>query len=387
MPNFITDKFIKPSLPFSDEGYNFLWEVSSENSSYVMVENANAKFFIVIKPKKDGLYVIKAEKISRPSQVLFLQQALEIYAKKAQCNVLFSNIKPSKPKRENFVIKNLDFFAENFLIYKKDIYLEVGFGSGRHLLYQAKNNSDKIIVGVEIHKPSLEQVAKQCEILGLENVILIDYDSRILMEFFPSNSVERIFVHFPVPWDKKPHRRVISSYFTKEALRVLQDNGTLEVRTDSELYFDYTVETFVSESSVDVKILKNSDLEISSKYEDRWKRLGKNIYDIVLTNHKISEKIDKIAKLEFTFYSNVDKIIKNFSPKLFLGDGFFVHFETLHVKSNEVAVIKTAFGANERVEHLFIIIDEKGARYFPNNVYAFSANKSAHKIIEKWLNE
>ncbi|MDR1284875.1 MAG: tRNA (guanosine(46)-N7)-methyltransferase TrmB [Campylobacteraceae bacterium] len=387
MPNFVTDKFIKPLLPFSDGEYNFLWEVFSENSSYVMVENTSARFFIAIKQKKDGLHVIKAEKISRPSQVLFLQQALEIYAKKAQCNMLFSNISPSKPKRENFVIKNLDFFAENFFTNKKEIYLEVGFGSGRHLLYQAKNNPDKIIVGIEIHKPSLEQVAKQCEILELKNVILVDYDSRILMEFFQSNSVKRIFVHFPVPWDKKPHRRVISSYFTKEALRILQIDGMLEVRTDSELYFDYTVKTFMSEDSVDVKILKNFDLEISSKYEDRWKRLGKNIYDIVLTNHKITEKIDKIAKLEFTFYSNVDKIIKNFTPKLFLGDGFFVHFETLHVKSNEIAVIKTAFGANERAERLFIIIDGKGARYFPNSVYAFSANKAAHEIIEKWLNE
>ncbi|MDR2341920.1 MAG: tRNA (guanosine(46)-N7)-methyltransferase TrmB [Campylobacteraceae bacterium] len=387
MPNFITDKFIRPSLPFSDGGYDFLWEVSSKNSDYIMVKNNKSEFFITIKPKKEGLHIVKAEKISRPSQVLFLQQALEIYAKKAQCNILFSNIKSSKLKKENSIIKDLNFFADNFFVGKKNIYLEVGFGSGRHLLYQAKNNPDKLIVGIEIHKPSLEQVAKQCDILGLKNVILIDYDSRILMEFFQSNSVERIFVHFPVPWDKKPHRRVISPYFIKEALRILQDGGTLEVRTDSELYFDYTLETFIDQKSTDVRIYKNFDLEVSSKYEDRWKRLGKNIYDIVLTNHKISEKIDKITKLEFTFRCNVDRIIKNFNPKLFLGDGFFVHFEALHTNSNKIAVIKTAFGANERAEHLFIIINENSVRYFPNSVYAFSANVVAHKIIEKWLNE
>jgi tRNA (guanine-N7-)-methyltransferase len=387
MPNFITDKFVKPLLPFKDGGYSFLWEVSSKNSSYIMVEGDNSKFFIVIKSKKDGLYVVKADKISRPAQVGFLQQALEIYAKKAQSNILFSSVKSSKSKREKSTVKSLDFFADNFFPCKKDIYLEIGFGSGRHLLHQAKNNFDKIIVGVEIHKPSLEQVEKQCKILGLENVILIDYDSRILMEGFSSNSIERIFVHFPVPWDKKPHRRVISPYFTKEALRVLKEGGTLEVRTDSELYFEYVVKTFTSENSADIKIFKNFEPKISSKYEDRWKRLGKDIYDIVLTNHKISKKIGKICKLKFTFCPNIDKIIKNFSPKFFLGEGFFVHFETLHVKNNEIAVIKTAFGANERAEHTFIIIDENGARYFPNAIYAFSANKAAHEIIEKWLNE
>ncbi|MDR3177491.1 MAG: tRNA (guanosine(46)-N7)-methyltransferase TrmB [Campylobacteraceae bacterium] len=385
MPNLITDRLVKPSLPFSDEGYDFLWEVSSKNSSYIMVKNGKSEFFISIKPKNEGLYVIKAEKISRPTQALFLQQALGIYAKKARCNILFSNLNPSKPKKESSFIKDLDFFAENF--FADNIYLEVGFGSGRHLLYQAKNNPDKLIIGIEIHKPSLEQAAKQCDILGLENVILIDYDSRILMEFFQSNSVEKIFVHFPVPWDKKPHRRVISAYFAKEALRILKKGGTLEVRTDSELYFDYTVKTFMSEASADVRIFKNFDIKISSKYEDRWKRLEKDIYDIVLTNYEISEKIDKIVKLEFTFCHNVDRIIKNFSPKLFLGDGFFVHFETLHTKGDEIAVIKTAFGANERAEHLFIIIDKNGARCFPNSAYAFSANKAAHKIIEKWLNE
>jgi tRNA (guanine-N7-)-methyltransferase len=387
MPNFIADEFIKPSLPFSDGGYNFLWEVCSKNLSYVMVENVKCKFFISVKQKKDGLHVIKAEKISRPSQVMFLHQALKIYAKKSQCNMLFNNINSTKLKKENSIIKDLDFFAENLFANEKNVYIEIGFGSGRHLLYQAMNNPNKLIIGIEIHKPSLEQVAKQCEILGLENVVLVDYDSRILMEFFPSNSVERIFVHFPVPWDKKPHRRVISSYFTKEALRILQESGTLEVRTDSELYFDYTVKTFTSEDSVDVKIFKNFYLEVNSKYEDRWRKLGKNIYDIVLTNHNTSEKIDKIDKLEFTFHSNIDRIINNFRPKLFLGDGFFVHFETLHVKNSEIAVIKTAFGANERAEHLFIIVDKKGACYFPNSVYAFNANKAAHRVIEEWLNE
>jgi len=28
-----------------------------------------------------------------------------------------------------------------------------------------------------------------------------------------SNIADRLFVHFPVPWDKKPHRRVISPQF------------------------------------------------------------------------------------------------------------------------------------------------------------------------------
>ncbi|MDR3346387.1 MAG: tRNA (guanosine(46)-N7)-methyltransferase TrmB [Campylobacteraceae bacterium] len=385
MPNFITDTFTPPLLPFSEGGYDFLWEVLSPTSHYVLVRKEKVEFFITIK-SKDNNHVIKGEKISRPSQVLFLQQALQIYASRAKCNALFSNLKPSKNSRKikNSISKDIN---EQNHTSSDEIYIEIGFGSGRHLLYQAKNNPQKKVIGIEIHKPSLEQVARQRDALGLENVVLVDYDSRILMESLPSNSVEKIFVHFPVPWDKKPHRRVISDYFVEEALRVLKIGGALELRTDSELYFTYAVDTFLKNEKADVRIFKNFDLEISSKYEDRWKRLEKNIYDVILRNHQTSVEQEPLNTLHFDFYLNTDKIIDRFSPKLFKGEGFFVHFETLHTKGNEVVVIKTAFGANERAEHSFIIIDKNKAAYFPNNIYATKANKMAHKIIAEWLYE
>jgi len=36
------------------------------------------------------------------------------------------------------------------------------------------------------------------------------------------NSINRIFVHFPVPWDKKPHRRSNLTKLPKRAMRVLR---------------------------------------------------------------------------------------------------------------------------------------------------------------------
>ncbi len=57
-----------------------------------------------------------------------------------------------------------------------------------------------------------------------------------LWNLLTSNKVEKIFVHFPVPWDKKPHRRIFSNEFINEALRILKIKGTLELRTDSRKY-------------------------------------------------------------------------------------------------------------------------------------------------------
>ncbi|MDR2080988.1 MAG: tRNA (guanosine(46)-N7)-methyltransferase TrmB [Campylobacteraceae bacterium] len=385
MPNIIADFISKPLLPFSNEGVDFLWEVNSKDSDLIMTRCKGEEFFILVK-NRPPKFIIKGEKLSRPSQVVFLQRALREYVKKANCNILFQNAASSSNRTEikNHIIKEIDFFAQNF-IFDKELLLEIGFGSGRHLLYQAKNNPDKLIIGIEIHKPSIEQTAKQCDILGLKNVILVNYDSRILMEFLRSNSISKIFVHFPVPWDKKPHRRVISSYFINEALRVLKVGGTLELRTDSEEYRGYALDIFMQNSQADIRILKNFNLEISSKYEDRWKRLGKNIYDITLTNTKLSPDNSALSRLHFDFLNNIDKIRQNFTPKLFRGDNFFVHFEEMYASCKRV-VIKAAFGAYDRAEHMFIIIEEDKISYFPNNVYAAKANKAAHEIIKKWLN-
>jgi tRNA (guanine-N7-)-methyltransferase len=385
MPNLLTDFFSKPLLPFSGGGCDFLWEATSNNSTYIMTRCKEEKFFIQIKEKLPKI-LIKGEKISRPSQVIFLQQALMEYAKKANCNILSSNITPAsnRVKAKNPAIKEIETLVEGFAA-DKEIFIEIGFGSGRHLLYQAKNNPDKLIIGIEIHKPSIEQSAKQCDILGLKNVILIDYDSRILMEFLRSNSISKIFVHFPVPWDKKPHRRVISSYFVNEALRVLKVGGTLELRTDSDIYYNYALDIFMQNPHANVQVFKNSDIEVSSKYEDRWKKMEKNIYDVILTNTKSSPDNSAISKLNFDFLNNIDKIIQNFTPKLFRGSDFFVHLEEMHKGSDRV-VIKTAFGAYERAEHLFIIIEDDKISYFPNGAYATKANKMAHEVITKWLN-
>ena len=95
----------------------------------------------------------------------------------------------------------------------------------------------------------------------------MDYDARLFLEFVPSNSIGKIYVHFPVPWNKKPHRRVISTSFLDESDRVLKVHGKLELRTDSEEYYRFALETFSSPQKSQFDIRKNQDIAIVSKYE------------------------------------------------------------------------------------------------------------------------
>ncbi len=94
------------------------------------------------------------------------------------------------------------------------------------------------------YNPALTQVAKLAKVQNVNNILLIQSDARLLLSVLKSKSVEKIFLHFPVPWDKKPHRRVIGKDFCKECARVLTQNGRFELRTDSFEYFNFTLEQF-----------------------------------------------------------------------------------------------------------------------------------------------
>lgn len=387
MPNFQTRAIKNLDYPCKYNDATFEFEaVSSRGNRLVMTTVQKERFFLKINQKPDGHYLIKGEKITRPSRVSFLQKALIELRSATEAIEICSNIEPKNTLhvKESPYLKSVEFFANEFSA-KEEIWIEIGFGSGRHLLHQAKKNPHIQFIGLEIHKPSIEQVLKQCELQGIGNILVVDYDARIFLEFLPSNSVGKIFVHFPVPWDKKPHRRVISKDFIEEALRVLNSGGTLELRTDSQLYFEFSFAQMMELSRASVHVRKNQNLEISSKYEDRWRRMEKDIYDVTLTGEEQSPDISKIGKLKFSQCVDFSEIQAKFKEELFRGEGFFVHLEELFVVDDTSGFIRLSFGANERNEKSYIWINKGEVSYFPDTILATKNNVQADKLIKKWI--
>ncbi len=388
MPNFKTDSIVMPNFPIKFGNSMFLYKASNnKGESLIKVSQNSEEFFIQIKTKDDG-FLVKADKISSPSQVVFVQQALRDFRDLCQCSISFSNIEPQKiqNKKRYRVLKDIEFFINKF-IAKKEVWIEIGFGSGRHLLHQAKRHPDIEFIGLEIHKPSLVQVAKQCDIQELQNVYLLDYDARIFLEFLKSNSVGRIFVHFPVPWDKKPHRRVISGEFINECTRVLKIDGTLELRTDSQKYFDYSMEEFLKLNTLELNLSKNRDLDISSKYEDRWKKQEKNIYDISLKNTEKSPAKEIIKKISFDEFFKFEDVFDNFQTTVKNRRDHFLHVEGIYKIDKNRGVVKISFGASAKNERVFVEFLENKISYFPDNILATRANQEAHNLLTAWLKE
>ena len=388
MPNIKTKRLELVTFPATFGEYTFEFIVTSNKDEKLLFTTYHKKSFCLQIIKREFDFLIKGDKLTRISPVSIIQNALKSFAKLHNLTLTFSNIEPKnenqKPKGNLEMLKNASYFEKDFK-YDKELWIEIGFGSGRHLLHQAKENPNIQFIGLEIHRPSIEQVIKQCKIQEIDNIIISDFDARVFMQLLKSNSIKRVFVHFPVPWDKKPHRRVISKSFIEEALRVLKVNGSLEIRTDSENYFTYSYETIQNLGKYELKIRKNHDLKISSKYEDRWKKKEKNIYDITLINQDKSKEKKSISKLTFEKEINFADIKKRFTKHVIREEDYFVHFEEIYKTCGNFGMIKLSLGSYEKCEHKYLLFKNNMVQYFPNVSLQIVQNYKSHQKIKEFL--
>ncbi len=397
MPHIVFNKTDLISTPSSNNGVDFKFIAKSYNftdydrkTEYkIAVEHKEKDFLLTIKEKEED-HMIKIDKVTRIAPITLVKDALNSYVDAIDCNVVFSNTNNIHQKVEptKEYLKDINYFVDEFKT-DKEIQIEIGFGSGRHLLHQAKNNPDVQFIGLEIHTPSIEQALKQLEIQEISNVLIVNYDARLFMEFIESNQAGKVFVHFPVPWDKKPHRRIYSNEFINEALRVLKVGGTLELRTDSRKYFDYCTELLTNLPTGKITIDINKDLAVISKYEDRWRKQGKNIYDVVLTSHTQDDKIE--LDFDFTFDNTVDymNLIKNISTKATVEKSFFIHIEdlfTIEQKENS-GMIQLTMGNFDRPISKYLLVEDGKISYYQGTPLPTSSNILAHKKLKEILSK
>ncbi len=389
MPHLHIKEFKTLSFPQSkgNVAFNFIAQnANHEDEKLISVKVDEDEFFLLAKDEENRS-LLKTDKLTRPASIYNVHKALLTYAELAGLEVLSSNV-PENAKNvhleEVSALKSIEYFASNFP-RDREVRIEVGFGSGRHLLHQAANNPEILFIGIEIHRPSIEQVLKQVSIQNLDNLLVLDYDARLFMELVPSNIVGKVYVHFPVPWDKKPHRRVISTSFIEESRRVLKVDGRLELRTDSENYYAYSYETFIAFNKTVLHINKNKEIAITSKYEDRWKKMEKNIYDVTMINEEESEELLLEGSFDFApCESEHSKILELHGVTKKFEKGF-IHFERAYSVDNGV-MLRLSMGSFDRPEHLYLILKQNALSYYPSDPLKSKSNLISHKNLEEVLN-
>lgn len=160
--------------------------------------------------------------------------------------------KPLKPRQQRLMETLLPRIAapvdgpvdlKTLFPQAEEIHLEVGFGGGEHLAWQAAHNPGAGFIGAEPFNNGVGKLLGLVDEGKLENVRIHHGDARPLMEALPDGSLARVYVLHPDPWPKKRHfkRRMISPWFFAEAARLLKSGGTLRVASDIRDYIRWTL--------------------------------------------------------------------------------------------------------------------------------------------------
>ena len=114
------------------------------------------------------------------------------------------------------------------------VSLEIGFGGGEHLVYQAERNPDIGFIGCEPYINGVAMLAGKLSKLDLTNVRIYPGDVRDLFDVLPDASIDNVFLLYPDPWPKKRHhrRRFVTNEYLIELQRVMKTGASLRLATD-----------------------------------------------------------------------------------------------------------------------------------------------------------
>lgn len=338
-------------------------------------------FFIrCVKRKNDFLY--KVDKITRPSNLLLIKKVLQFIASKL--DVITHNLNQTQNKHTRGMQLSCLINIERLFTLKPD-YIEIGFGSGRHILDLAKKNPQKLILGFEIHTPSIRQVMNAIELHNLENLFICDFDARVGIQALNEKSVETLFLHFPVPWNKAKHRRVFNKEFLFNSFRILKDTGHINLRSDDYLYVLDGIKEAMSADYTHFEILKNKDIDIVSKYEARWSNMKKDIYEMRIFQHNIE-------KYAYDNFDNVfilpklDKSLESLCNKKWVQDSIFISIGDIYSTkstSETISIANITFGSFYMPFNTYLILNQnKELRYLKEPLHIRS-HIQAHDFLCK----
>lgn len=145
-------------------------------------------------------------------------------------------------------IQSRDALSE---VHYSEVWLEIGFGGGEHLVEQLSQNPTVAIVGCE---PFINGVANLVSHLSCEDykrVKIWHDDVRYLLEMIPSSYFQRVFILFPDPWPKTRHhrRRLITKDFMSQLGPRLKEGAFLHIASDDPSYVEQIQDVLYNDPS------------------------------------------------------------------------------------------------------------------------------------------
>jgi tRNA (guanine-N7-)-methyltransferase len=126
----------------------------------------------------------------------------------------------------------------------KPVWLEIGFGSGEHLVAQAMAHPGTGFIGCEVFENGVARLIGEIARRRLGNVRIFPDDARALLDALAPGSLDRVFILFPDPWPKARHhkRRLISTATLDRLATLMRPGAELRLATDDRDYLTWMLE-------------------------------------------------------------------------------------------------------------------------------------------------
>jgi len=159
-------------------------------------------------------------------------------------NLTFSNV--IQPEREEVTLGEFRYkgkWRQEFFKNDHPIVVELGCGKGEYSVYLAQQYPEKNFVGVDIKGARFWAGAKESLELGLSNVGFLRTQIELIEDVFAENEVGEIWITFPDPQIKfkRTKHRLTNPAFLDRYRTILQPEGRIHLKTDSEFLHGYTL--------------------------------------------------------------------------------------------------------------------------------------------------
>jgi tRNA (guanine-N7-)-methyltransferase len=131
-----------------------------------------------------------------------------------------------------------------------EIWLEIGFGGGEHMIAMAEAHPRIGIIGCEAYINGVAMLLSGIERAGVKNLAIHAGDARDMMDVLPDGSVSQVFLLYPDPWPKKRHhkRRFVNPENMDPLARIMAPGAVLRIATDIGDYVRHVLEVMSGDS-------------------------------------------------------------------------------------------------------------------------------------------
>ena len=139
-------------------------------------------------------------------------------------------------------------WRELYFLNQHKIVVELGCGRGEYTVALGQMYPQHNFIGVDIKGDRIWKGSKTADALGLKNVAFLRTQVQLLEEFFAPQEIDEIWITFPDPRPKKRDvkRRMLHPRFLEIYRPLIKPGGTVHLKTDNQIFFDYSLEVLAS---------------------------------------------------------------------------------------------------------------------------------------------